>query len=335
MPKSIMRGEPTLFFSTNQADKSWRLKEKIIAIIESYLQDREDVFTYSSTKIKDIIGQLEEVDVAYTSISDPMSFFSFIEVRDRSNNVGRPYIQEIMGKKTSLNIDKCRVVSTKGFSPNAILLASRQNIPLRLLLPESKQNIKRWFKPDFFQVEYPAFKIIKCSVLVTKDNKTIEFKGGIKKILENNILVRTNKLHEYNVISISRVFNVDVMQNPERKEKAFANIPADGKYQKATIAIIYESPRLYLKAELPQTDTGKTKNFILPVKSIVFFTLLRRPVTCAKVSYQYKYLDAINNEKIGELIIGSFKIENKTHYICLLRYNCDAETCQLGGAFFA
>jgi hypothetical protein len=152
MPVISTIGESTLFFSTNDKDKLWRHKEKIVAVIESYLQGKDDIFTYSSVKAKDIIGYSEQVDVAYTTIQDPMKLFSFVEVRDRSIQTGRQYIQEIMGKRTSLGINTCKVVSTKGFSRNAIRLASNQNITLRQLLPETEQKIKTWFKPDYLHI---------------------------------------------------------------------------------------------------------------------------------------------------------------------------------------
>jgi hypothetical protein len=165
MPSATSEGQETLFFSTNKTDRSWRLKEKIVAIIESYFQERDDgIFTFSSARIKDAVDSLEEVDVAYTSFSDPTKYFSFVEVRDRSHNVGREYIQEVKGKRDSLNIEKCKIVSTRGFAPNAVKLASWAGIPLRLLLPEKKETIKLWFKPDSIRIEYPTISLLVSSV---------------------------------------------------------------------------------------------------------------------------------------------------------------------------
>lgn len=188
--------------------------------------------------------------MAYASMSDPTEYFSFVEVRDRSKKVGRQYIQEIMGKRTSLNIDACKVVSTKGFSRDAIHLAFHQDISLRLLTSETEQNIKRWFKPDVIQVEYPLSEIVKCSILARIGNKIYEFKAGREKVLENNILVFTKEPHRYRVISLSRIFNADVMHNPERRDKLCASIPADRMFHKAPpVAIQYKPARLYLRVE--------------------------------------------------------------------------------------
>ena len=63
MPKKIVEGKPTLFFSTNAKDKDWRIKEKFTAIIESCLQDLENHYTCSPLKIRNIVGEPEEVSL--------------------------------------------------------------------------------------------------------------------------------------------------------------------------------------------------------------------------------------------------------------------------------
>ena len=78
-----VQGKPTIFFSVNAADEAWRFKEKIVAVIGSFLQGRDDLYTFSSTSVRDIAGDLENLDVAYANIDDPTDLFSFIEVRDR------------------------------------------------------------------------------------------------------------------------------------------------------------------------------------------------------------------------------------------------------------
>lgn len=336
MPEVVSEGKPTLFFTAHQADQDWRLKEKIVAVIESYFQERDDIYTFSSAKIKDVVGSLEEVDVAYASLQDPTAYFSFIEVRDRRNKVGRPYIQEIMGKRTSLALESCKVVSTKGFSETAIRLASKQDISLRLLLPETAQNIKRWFKPDGMPIDRPLFRIVKSSVLVVVGNKTLEFKAGQKKVLENNILVPTDEPGRYKVISLSRVFQFDFMQEPGRGDQLLAKVPRDGMYHKTSpVSIVYEKPRLYLRVKKPIPDApGKNGAPIYPINAIVFFAELSRPSTFAKITKRYKYIDAVSNEKIAELFLASAKIKQKRYYVCLMRYNCDVRGCNLGGAFF-
>jgi hypothetical protein len=83
MGEVSVQGKPTIIFSANAGDEAWRFKEKIVAVIGSFLQGRDDLYTFSSTSIRDIANDLENLDVAYATIDDPTDLFSFIEVRDR------------------------------------------------------------------------------------------------------------------------------------------------------------------------------------------------------------------------------------------------------------
>jgi len=332
MPKVSVEGKQTLFFSKNAADQSWRFKEKMVAVIESFFQNRNDLFTFSSTKIRDIVNDLEDLDVAFASIEDPTDFFSFVEVRDRGKKVGRQYIQEVMGKRTSLSIDTCKIVSTKGFTRNAIRLASKVDIPLRMLLPESNQNIKKWFSPDYIGMGSPLVEVAKCSVLARSGDKILEFKADQAKSLENNILIPTENPDRYKVISLSRVFDVDVMRNQKHREDFLANVPMDNEFHKSTVSCQYEEPRLYLKVD--KTGNDSNEDSVLPIAAIVFFVLVSRQSVNAPINRRYKYLDAVTEEKIAEVIVADILADKQPYYVSLIRHSCDGESCQIGGASF-
>lgn len=332
MPKVSVEGKQTLFFSKNAVDESWRFKEKISAVIESFFQNRDDLFTFSSIKVRDIVNDLEDLDAAFANIEDPNDLFSFIEVRDRGKKVGRQYIQEVMGKRTSLDIETCKIVSTKGFTRNAIRMASEVGIPLRLLLPESKQNIKKWFSPDYIGMQSPLVEIARCSILSRVGNKLQEFESDQAKSLGNNILVPTEDPHRYKIISLSRVFDVDIMRNQKYSEEFLSNVPMDNDFHKATVPYEYEEPRLYLKVEGKSNDENKFN--ICPIAAIVFFVLVSQQSLHTPITHRYKYLDAVNEEKIAEVIVAETSAKKRPYYISLIRHSCDGQKCQIGGAFF-
>lgn len=334
MPKITVEGKPTLFFSTNDVDKSWRLKEKVIAVVESYLQGLDDLYVFSSIKLPNVVGDPTEVDGAFSNIPDPTESFRFVQVRDRADTEGRPWIEQVMGQRRSLGIDAVTVASTEQFSRYAIRLASRENIRLRLLHPETDENIKKWYKPDSIGVESPLVEIVTCSVLARIGDRIEEFKADRVKTLENNILVPAAEPHKYKVISLSRVFDVDVMQNQKHREGFLAEVPQDGVFHKATVPYQYEQPRLYLRVEgVPSVVAGDRGN-IFPIGGIVFFVVVNRQFLNAPITHRYKYLDAVSKEKIAEVIVAEAEIEYQCHYICLVRHSCDDETSQLGGALF-
>lgn len=320
-----IEGKPTLFFSASHADKSWRLTEKIVAVIESFLQCRDELFTLSSARIRDIARDLEDVDVAYTSTPHPMDPFSSVEVKDTKGKVGRQYIQEVMGKRDSLGIDTCVVVSTSGFTRNAIRLASRPevSIPLRLLHPETEENIRKWYRADFIAA-WPLVQIVQWHVEGTTVGTIQESEVDRVKTSENNILVPTRKPHTYRVLPLPRVFDVEVMEHREYRDKFLPEIPDDGAFHEVSVPVQYEKPRLYWQSGA----------VFLSIERIDFLGRAKRPFPNAPITHRYKYLDAVSNQKIAEAIVAEARIKGQRHYICLVRYSWVGETFQLGGGFF-
>jgi len=324
VPKITVEGKPTLFFSASAADKSWRLTEKVVAVVESCLQGRDDAYVFSSAKIPNVVGDLTEVDVAFSSVSDPTELFEFVQVRDRAGTQGRPWVEQVMGQMKALEIDAATVVSTEEFSPYAIRLAHSQDIALRLLHPETEENIRKWYKADSLGVEQPLVEMVECRVIAKIGDRFQQFKAGRKRSSNNNILVPTREPHTYRLVSLSRVFDVDVMLGQRHHDEFLAQVPRDGVFHKALVGIEYEKPRLFLRF----------RGGIFPITHIAFLVMANRQFVDMPITYRYKYLDAASNQRIAEAIVGEATIEHQRHYMCLVRYSCDGETWQLGGAFF-
>ncbi len=156
---------PTIFVSPEGGDKNWRLMEKLAAILEiTITPDSEELFTFTSAKVPDCISSSEQVDAAFSYVPDPTQFFSFMGVRDRNKNIGRGYIQEIIGKRKSLGCHECCVVSTKGFSPDALKLAAHEKINVRCLDNMGDQKSK-FFALSEFEIKKHIPDIIKCEVI--------------------------------------------------------------------------------------------------------------------------------------------------------------------------
>ncbi|MDH5695320.1 MAG: restriction endonuclease, partial [Dehalococcoidia bacterium] len=309
---------------------------KIAAVIESYFQGLDDLYVFSPKRMKNVVDDPEEVDVAFASISDLTSIFEFVQVRDRKNTEGRPWVEQVLGQRNALGINAGIMVSTDQFSQPAIQLASKSNIRLRLLLPETDENIKLWYKPNNIGIQSPIVEIDHCSVLAKVDDRILEFKADESKSLEDNILVPTTDMHKYRVISLARVFDVDVMHNETRQEDFLAEIPMDVAFRKATVAIEYEQPRLYLKVQQPyMSGTGNSEG-ILPIVGIVFSVRANRQFFNLPIAYRYKYLDAIKNESIAQAIIAKVCLENQQYYVSLVRHRIvgDNRNVGIGGAFF-
>lgn len=334
MPKVTVEGKPRLFFSDNDPDKSWRLKEKIVAVVESYFQGLDDVYAFSSIGMRNVVGDSTEVDVAYSSIPDPTEAFEFVQVRDRAGTQGRPWVEQIMGQQRSLGINRATMVSTEPFSKKAIRLAKDQNINLRVLLPETEQNIKQWYTPDFIGIQKPLVQVTEASILARIGDKICEFKADAERSLENNILVPTGEADHYKAISLSRVFDVDVMQDTKRHDEFLEKIPEGAAFHKATVAMQYEQPRLYLKVVEPDEGGSGTAAQVQPISAMVFFVKATRQFTNYHISHRYKYVDALADEVIAQTIVSEAVVDKQRWYICLVRHSIGKENYQVGGAFF-
>lgn len=334
MPSIDIEGKPRIYFSDNASDESWRLTEKLVAVIESYFQGRDDLYIFSSKRIRNVVGDPEEVDVAFADVADPRSSFSFVQIRNRENTEGRPWVEQVLGQRTTLGINAGIMVSTERFSQPAINVAKRYGIPLRLLLAETEEKIKTWYRPDTIGLHNPIVKIVRCSVLIRVDGKIVEFKADENKSLENNILLPTNQPNEYNVISLRRIFDVDVMQDKTRREELLAKTPRDGAFHKATAAIEYKHPRLYLKVDSSGASPTTSIKGIFPIEALVFFASVSHQFRNAPITHRYKYVDAIKNDCIAQAIVAEVDFEKGPNYICLVRHNIIGDNRNIGGAFF-
>jgi hypothetical protein len=334
LPSINIQGKQAIFFSRNDANKPWRQYEKIIAAFEGALQPRDDVLTFSSVKVTDIIGRPEQVDIALVNPSNPSDYFSFVEVRNRDENVGRPYIQEVMGKKISLNKDDCKIVSTKGFAPDAITLATHQGISLRILLPETVQNIKKWFSAGGITInKRPLIRISKY-VVVTKQGegyRSVEIMGSNDN--HSEILAPTGDPNAYRVIPPVAALNAECLKHRDDVSKLFDNIPEDGKFHQVA-PITIEFPNKPLRFRLINVSTTVQDSPLIPIEAIVFFIEASKFTAFAPIEERYRYIDAATNEVMAQAILTKCQVEDKILYTLLARHSCDGVRCKLAGAAF-
>jgi hypothetical protein len=348
MPKIVSYGNPSIHFSYNSKDKSWRLKEKIVAIIESYLQGREDILTFSSVKVTDIVGDPEELDIAYASMNEPNDYFSFVEVRNRGSVVQRNYIQEIIGKKESIDIKSCKIVSTKGFSKNAIRMASHVGIPLMILLPETEENIKLWFKPEIIHVRFPITKLVRCFIKATNKNKEYDlhyYYTREKTDNEGNLhfeefpdvdmvsnrwrfLVPIEKSNEYKTITFSKVFEIEYLNKSRYRAELEAKTPADNVFHTNKHSLKFEPGLVYVEYE------SNKESELLNVLSIEFFFLVNLNQKDAPIVERYKYINAVSKEIIADVLLASYEKSLEHYYVCLVRLRNADKSYRLGGAHF-
>jgi hypothetical protein len=221
--------KPNLYLSANDNNKDWRMTEILVAITESIIQG-DDVFTVSSTSMKDVIGCPEQVDVIQIKNIDPKKYSNFIEVRDRGSNVSRNYVQEIMGKRKSTNIQECKIVSTFGFAQPAKKLAAHENIDLRLFELDTTALDQYWFKADFTELHLKQTKMDKCFLHVKTDNKYEILISESPEVQEKLVVIFNDNKSPEVAIPIMDIFNREIENWKEADKFLFGQIPSDGQF---------------------------------------------------------------------------------------------------------
>lgn len=334
MPKIILEAEkkPTVFLSANNKDDSWRLTEVLVAIIESYLHEG-DVHTISSTKTRDIAGDLEELDIAFSRASELTSYFSFIEVRDRSGKVGRNYVQEIIGKRSTVDISKCSIVSTTGFTRNAKRLAATEKVTIPLRLLSTTSDEPSWYASDSMHVQRNLWRIKKCVAQVSVGDNYYDFETDADEAIDKKVLLATDNPDEFLGVPIFKVFEVEALRHPLADEKLFEQIPVDGKWHEVLpTAVFFNTPKFYLRTD-KYHEINAPEPFI-PIHAIRFFIEICKLSTEGQVSKRCNYVDAMNGEILAQLALASFLIDENQFYLCLVRCKFDENNCRVGGVFF-
>jgi hypothetical protein len=232
-----------------------------------------------------------------------------------------------MGKRQSLEIDRCEIVSTKEFTGNAKRLASKVGISLRLLVPDSNSDSRKWYGGDHIQFESRLVNVEKCSIIAKIKDGFQEFQADRSKSSENNILVLTERPGTYRVVSLSQVFDVEVMRNKEHCDTMFERVPRGNALHKATVAYEYgEQDHFYF---MQVRNHG-----IVPIAAIVFFVYAGNVSIDAPIGYRFRYTDAVSKKIMAEVVCAKLTLQEQLHYITLVRHSCDGQNCQLGGAFF-
>jgi hypothetical protein len=167
----------------------------------------------------------------------------------------------------------------------------------------------------------------KCSIIAKMTNGFQEFQADRSKSSENNILIPTETPGTYRVVSLSQVFDVEVMRNKEHCDTIFERVPADNALHKTTVAYKYsEQEHSYF---MHVRDRG-----IVPIAAIVFFVYAGNVSIDAPIAHRFKYIDAVSEQTMAEVVCANLELQEQLYYITLVRHSCDGQNCQLGGAFF-
>jgi hypothetical protein len=321
MPQVSTPGKPRIFFNDNSDDKEWRLAEKVTALIESYFQGHEDLFVYSPSRVRNVVGDHEELDVTYATVDDPTSAFEFVQVRDRNQVEGRPWIQQVLGQRETQQWHSGTVVSTHGFADTAIRLSAQQGLRLRLLLPEEPQN-QAWIQNDALGQSTMSVVIHCCDIAISCSNGTRRFRAEGEKCELPLIMVPRDAPDKALRVSLKSVFDTEVLN--ERENDILAHRNENNEVVNLCVCVQHETP--YLQAQV-DTEVGTVTELAFLISAKLNHT--RYPIT-----HRYKYLDGITNERIAEAVMAKFTQNSDTWYFCLVMVPNKDGAMRIGGSLF-
>src|SRR5680860_560019 len=125
--------------------------EKMIARIHSILAGTSSVVTWND-KIKDPDNKKRTRQIDATIRTG--KFLTIVECRIHKSKQDVKWIEELIGRRISLNADAVIAVSFSGFTEGAILKAKKHGIITRDFLSLTEEEIKRWGSLSKISITY-------------------------------------------------------------------------------------------------------------------------------------------------------------------------------------
>jgi hypothetical protein len=301
--QSLSPTASSIFLSAEGGNHHWRLMEKLAAIFEVYTNPRRDIFAFSTAYIPDCICSSEQVDVALSYVPDPARLISFTEVRDRNVNVGRGYIQHVMGKRKALGVDGCCVVSTRGFASNALRLAEHEGIRVRTI-KSAEQTQSEFFRLKEFVVRRAAPDIVSCQVAVSDGERTGTFTASPAEVLQRNLLIVTPERR----LELPLVFILNKMLSAGGWQQLSE---ANG----GPTSLGFKPAEPGLRLQYTEQATGLPRE--IDVVAVVFAVQARVGEVRLPRGSTYHYSDALSQELLAEAVL--FQDSQERSAVCMVR----------------
>jgi hypothetical protein len=165
--------------SMAQEELDFRLFEKMIARIHAILEGFESKVTWNDKIIDpDNENQMRQIDVTIKT----GKFLTIVECRYHKSKQDVKWIEELIGRRVSLNADAVVAVSSSGFTEGAILKARKYGVITRDILTLTEEEIKRWGKLSKIAVNYIKFEAPELTIKL--GSKSVNFVKKRKEINE-------------------------------------------------------------------------------------------------------------------------------------------------------
>lgn len=213
---------------------SWREFEKLVARIESAL-----VPTGAAVKSPDLIrdkntGNLREVDASIRCQIGSSPVLITIECRDRSGTQDVTWVEQVSSKQQAIGADKTILVSSSGFTTQAIETANRLGLLIRVTREIDKNEIIAWCQLNELSFFLREYTIIELNLNIDRESETdsSDVKNSILKEYRKNNLdahiawcihddrplsARMLVMHSFNQMTEDKTIDTWVHEKPDHQ----------------------------------------------------------------------------------------------------------------------
>ncbi len=192
--------------------KSKKFEQIIFQIYDLLKQNNSEVIWDGKVKDPDNPKQDRQIDILIKN----EGFTTHVECRDRKSKQDVMWIEELQGRKQSLNADFLIAVSSSGFTSGAIKKAKRFEIELRDLRSLSKEDVLSWGKACSIDVAYLELKDLEFVLtFVSEDELSTLSKDEIPEFFRKHNLTYTvltkflNEFQERALIEDDIIYDIE------------------------------------------------------------------------------------------------------------------------------
>jgi hypothetical protein len=209
--------------------KSGTRFEALIAWIEKTAAQHATVVP--NAKIQDRqTGKLRQIDVAIYIKEGHHTLLVIVEVRDRSQPVGSPYIEEVSGKAKSVGANATMIVSKSGFTKPAAVKAQCLGIRALTYQQATEKEWLKWCKATHLVVYHRHFEVKHVRPIIEFDGNFIEeIEDGLLDMLRENPSAPAFVLLSGDRIGALNLIKQAVDQHPEIWTDISPDAPATAK----------------------------------------------------------------------------------------------------------
>ncbi len=231
--------------------KAWREFEKMVARIEKTLCDKGAIVK-SPDHISDVVtGAMREVDASIRQKSGSTDILTTIECRRRKNKQDVTWIEQLKTKRDNIGASKTIAVSLIGFSKEAMDLAKRCGIDVRVIKNITDEEINKWnFEIIQFQYTYNDVNYFLSVENPEEYQKAFDEKLNQIKTSNQNTDVWDVKFlfnrSTNNLVSIGQIFERVLTQSNNSLAESYKNKQPDDIY---TVILDIPKGSLYIPFE--------------------------------------------------------------------------------------